>query len=57
MEKIVRNYLEIKSLDELLEKKKPNNKYIVEKVKVPIFGRCMVTFGELIEAPRKYFHF
>ena len=32
MEKIVRNYLEIKSLDELLEKKKPNNKYIVEKV-------------------------
>ena len=32
MEKLVRNYLEIKSLDELLEKKKPNNKYIVEKV-------------------------
>ena len=32
MEKIVRNYLEIKSLEELLEKKKPNNKYIVEKI-------------------------
>jgi len=32
MEKIVRNYLEIKSLDELLEKKKPHNKYKVEKV-------------------------
>ena len=32
MEKIVRNYLEIKSLDELLEKEKPNTKYIVEKV-------------------------
>ena len=32
MEKIVRNYLEIKSLDELLEKAKPNTKYIVEKV-------------------------
>ena len=31
MEKIVRNYLEIKSLDELLQKKSPNNKYIVEK--------------------------
>ena len=32
MEKIVRNYLEIKSLDELLEKEKPNTKYIVEKI-------------------------
>ena len=32
MEKIVRNYLEIKSLGELLQKEKPNNKYIVEKV-------------------------
>jgi len=32
MEKIVRNYLEIKSLEELLEKKTPNNKYIVEKI-------------------------
>ena len=32
MEKIVRNYLEIKSLDELQDKKKPNDKYIVEKV-------------------------
>ena len=32
MEKIVRNYLEIKFLDELLEKEKPNTKYIVEKV-------------------------
>jgi len=32
MEKIVRNYLEIKSLEELLEKKPPNNKYIVEKI-------------------------
>ena len=32
MEKIVRNYLEIKSLDELLQKEKPNSKYIVEKV-------------------------
>ena len=32
MERIVRNYLEIKSLDELLEKVKPHSKYIVEKV-------------------------
>ena len=32
MEKIVRNYLEIKSLEELLEKNPPNNKYIVEKI-------------------------
>ena len=32
MEKIVRNYLEIKSLNELQDKKKPNDKYIVEKV-------------------------
>ena len=32
MEEIVKNYLEIKSLDELLEKKKPNYKYIVKKV-------------------------
>ncbi len=32
MEKIVRNYLEIKSLDELKERKKLNNKYIIEKI-------------------------
>ena len=32
MEKIVRNYLEIKSLDELKHKKKPNDKYIIKKV-------------------------
>jgi len=32
MERIIRNYLEIKSLDELLEKTKPHSKYIVEKV-------------------------
>ena len=32
MEKIVKNYLEIKSLDELLDKKKPNDKYIVKKI-------------------------
>ena len=32
MEKIVRNYLEIKSLGELIEKEKPYNKYTVEKV-------------------------
>ena len=32
MERIIRNYLEIKSLDELLEKAKPYSKYIVEKV-------------------------
>ncbi len=32
MEKIVRNYLEIKSLEELLEKKPPNNKYTLEKI-------------------------
>ena len=32
MEKIVRNYLEIKSLTELKDKKKPNDNYIVEKV-------------------------
>ena len=32
MERIVRNYLDIKSLNELKHKKKPNNKYIVKKV-------------------------
>ena len=32
MEKIVRNYLEIKSLTELKDKKKPNDNDIVEKV-------------------------
>ena len=32
IEKIVRNFLEIKSLEELQDKKKPNNKYVVEKV-------------------------
>ena len=32
MEKIVRNYLEIKSLNELVQKKELNSKYIVEKV-------------------------
>ena len=32
MEKIVRNYLEIKSLTELKDKKKPSDNYIVEKV-------------------------
>ena len=32
MEEIVRNYLEIKFLNELKHKKKPNNKYIVKKV-------------------------
>ena len=31
MEKIVRNYLEIKSLDELQDKKKPNHDYNIEK--------------------------
>ena len=32
MEKIVRNYLEIKSLIELHEKKSPNNKYTIKKI-------------------------
>ena len=32
MEKIVRNYLEIKYLNELLEKKKPNDNYYLEKI-------------------------
>ena len=32
MEKIVRNYLEIKSLNELKDKKKPDNRYIIKKV-------------------------
>ena len=32
MEKIVRNYLEIKSLDELLGEKKPNDNYSLEQV-------------------------
>ena len=32
MEKITRNYLEIKSLKELKSKKKPNKKYFVKKV-------------------------
>ena len=37
MEKIVRNYLEIKSLDELVQKKKPNSEYFVEKVSINDF--------------------
>ena len=37
MEEIVKNYLEIKSLDELLEKKKPNDKYIVKKASLDDF--------------------
>ena len=32
MEKIIRNFLEIKFLNELKHKKKPNSKYIVKKV-------------------------
>ena len=32
MEKIVRNYLEIKSIDDLIEKKSPDTKYYVEKI-------------------------
>ena len=32
MEKIIRNFLEIKFLNELKHKKKPNNEYIVKKV-------------------------
>ena len=37
MEKIVKNYLEIKSLNELVQKKKPNGKYFVEKVYINDF--------------------
>ena len=37
MEKIVKNYLEIKSLNELVQKKKPNSKYFVEKVSINDF--------------------
>ena len=37
MEKIVRNYLEIKSLNELVQKKKPNSEYFVEKVSINDF--------------------
>ena len=37
MEKIIKNYLEIKSLDELVQKKKPNSKYFVEKVSINDF--------------------
>ena len=37
MEKIVKNYLEIKSLNELLQKKKPNSEYFVEKVSINDF--------------------
>ena len=37
MEKIVKNYLEIKSLNELVQKKKPNNEYFVEKVSINDF--------------------
>ena len=32
MQKIIRNYLEIKSLDKLFEVKKPNEDYYLEKV-------------------------
>jgi len=37
MEKIVKNYLEIKSLNELVQKKKPNSEYFVEKVPINDF--------------------
>ena len=37
MEKIVRNYLEIKSLNELVQKKKPNSEYFVKKVPINDF--------------------
>ena len=37
MEKIVKNYLEMKSLDELVQKKEPNSKYFVEKVSINDF--------------------
>ena len=37
MEKIVKNYLEIKSLNELVQKKKPNSEYFVEKVSINDF--------------------
>ena len=37
MEKIVKNYLEIKSLNELVQKKKPNSGYFVEKVSINDF--------------------
>ena len=37
MEKIVRNYLEIKSLNELVQQKEFNGKYIVERVSINDF--------------------
>ena len=37
MEKIIKNYLEIKSLNELVQKKKPNSEYFVEKVSINDF--------------------
>ena len=37
MEKIVKNYLEIKSLNELVQKRKPNREYFVEKVSINDF--------------------
>ena len=37
MEKIVKNYLEIKSLNELVQKKKPSSEYFVEKVSINDF--------------------
>ncbi len=37
MEKIVKNYLEIKSLNELVQKRKPNSEYFVEKVSINDF--------------------
>ena len=37
MEKIVRNYLEIKSLNELVQQKELNGKYIVERVSINDF--------------------
>ena len=32
IEKVIRNYLEIKSIKELLEVNKPSNDYILEKI-------------------------
>ena len=37
MEKIVKNYLEIKFLNELVQKKKPDSEYFVEKVSINDF--------------------
>ncbi len=56
MEKIVRNYLEIKSIKELKHKKPPNDKFFVEKVVFLQNNGCLKSYDDgvdsLLSAPK-----